>query len=301
MSIDAIVQFLGLDPLKAPKLIGGALMLLWALSFSVILALVKTLSPSVDNITILFVRYLCGLIFYTPFLMRTGLSSFKTSHPLLHIIRIVTLASATLCAYYAYRHLPLVLATSIGMSAPLFTSVLSIILLGESVSWKKWGLIIFGYLGVLVMVRPDEVSIVFAVWIALCANLSAGLTIITVKVLSKTESTSTLLVYINTFMTILAGIGALSIWTTPSLYDFIILLTIGALGLVSQYSLITALKYANPSYLAPLEYTRMCFAIPVGYFFFGEIPDFWVLFGSAMIISATYLLTKLELFTSSRQ
>lgn len=281
-----------------PKLIGAGFMLLWALSFSTAMSLAKTLSPDINSLIILFMRYFFGLIFFSPFVISAGFKGFTTSRPLLHLTRVTCVGVSMACAYYAYRHLPLALATSIGMTGPLFTTVLAMIFLRESISYQKWSLIVCGYLGVLVMVRPHEVSIAFGVWVELLANLFAAFSIICVKLLSRTESTLTIMLYANTVTTFVAGLVAFSIWQTPSSQDLMVLMAVGMVGVLSQYCSVTALKYANPSYLAPFEYTRMCFAIPVGYLIFGEVPTFWTLLGSLMIMGATYKLTRLELLST---
>ena len=287
------------EGLVSPKLIGAGFMLLWALSFSSAMAFAKSLSPEIDSIVILFMRYFFGLIFFSPFVFQAGFKGFVTSRPALHITRVVCVGLAMGCTYYAYRNLPLALATSIGMTGPLFTTILAMFLLKDSVSLPKWGCIIFGYLGVLVMVRPHELSISLGVWIELLANLFAAFSIICVKLLSRTESTLTIMLYANTVTTLIAGLIALGLWKTPDTADLIILVGIGGLGVFSQFCSVSALKFANPSYLAPFEYTRMCFAIPVGYLFFQEIPTLWTIVGSLMIIGATYGLTRLEMSTAS--
>lgn len=278
-----------------PKLIGAGFMLLWALSFSSAMAFAKTLSPDIDSIMILFMRYFFGLVVFSPFVFQAGFKGFTTSRPVLHLTRVVCVGIAMGCTYYAYRNLPLALATSIGMTAPLFTTVLSMVILKDSVSRSKWLFIIFGYLGVLVMVRPHELSISAGVWVELLANLFAALSIICVKLLSRTESTITIMLYANTITTFVAGLLAYSLWQTPATSDLLALFAIGTLGVFSQFCSVSALKFANPSYLAPFEYTRMCFAIPVGYLYFQETPTLWTIMGSLMIIGATYGLTRLEI------
>lgn len=294
------IRIAAIGEVVSPKLIGAGFMLLWALSFSSAMAFAKALSPEIDSIIILFMRYFFGLIFFSPFLIQAGFKGFVTSRPLLHLTRVVCVALAMGCTYYAYRNLPLALATSIGMTGPLFTTVLSIFLLKDSVSLPKWAFIIFGYLGVLVMVRPHELSVSVAVWVELFANLFAALSIICVKLLSRTESTLTIMLYANTVTTFIVGILALSLWKTPDTSDLMILMVIGGLGVFSQFCSVSALKFANPSYLAPFEYTRMCFAVPVGYLFFQELPTLWTMVGSLMIIGATYGLTRLELLNQSQ-
>ena len=137
MNESRVLSFAGIAP---PKLIGAAFMLLWALVFSLAMATAKTLSPEVDTLILLFMRYFFGLVFFSPFLMKSDLKDFKTSRPLLHVTRIMCMGAAMGCTYYAYRNLPLALATSIGMTGPLFTTMLSMLLLKDSVSFPKWAL-----------------------------------------------------------------------------------------------------------------------------------------------------------------
>jgi len=168
------------------------------------------------------------------------------------------------------------------------------LLLKDNVSIAKWALIFIGYAGVIVTVRPHEMSISIGVWAALTANLFAALSIICVKLLTRTESTFTLMLYANTATTFIAGLIALVLWKTPAPSDLLALVAVGGFGVLSQYCNVTAMRYANPSFLAPFEYTRICFAIPVGFIFFDEIPNIWVILGSLIIIGATYGLTKVE-------
>jgi drug/metabolite transporter (DMT)-like permease len=277
-----------------PKFIGATFMLLWALSFSTAMAFAKTLSPEIDSVMVLFMRYFFGLIFFSPFIIKAGAKGFVTSRPLLHLIRVITLGIAVGCTYFAYRNLPLALATSIGMTGPLFTTVLAMLLLKDNVSFLKWCLILLGYAGVIVTVRPHEMGISIGVWVALAANLFAALSIICVKLLTRTESTFTIMLYVNTATTFIAGLVAIALWKTPGTSDLMSLIAVGGFGVLSQYCSVTALRFANPSFLAPFEYTRICFAIPVGFIIFDEVPNIWVILGSMIIIGATYGLTRVE-------
>lgn len=296
-AVNSIGPLSHLETLKnrlPPKLIGATFMLLWALSFSTAMAFAKTLSSDVDSVMVLFMRYFFGLIFFSPFIIKAGVKGFVTSRPLLHMTRVITLGIAVGCTYFAYRNLPLALATSIGMTGPLFTTVLAMLLLKDEVSLLKWSLILLGYAGVIVTVRPHEMGISIGVWVALAANLFAALSIICVKLLTRTESTFTIMLYVNTATTFIAGLVALVFWKMPSTSDLLSLIAVGGFGVFSQFCTVTALRFANPSFLAPFEYTRICFAIPVGFIFFDEIPNIWVIMGSLIIIGATYGLTRVE-------
>jgi drug/metabolite transporter (DMT)-like permease len=278
----------------SPKFIGATFMLLWALTFSTAMAFAKTLSPEVDSVIVLFMRYFFGLVFFTPFIIKVGMQGFATSRPFLHLIRVLSLGSAVACTYFAYRNLPLALATSIGMTGPLFTTLLAIFILNDRVRPIKWALILLGYMGVIVAVRPHEMAISIGVWASLLANIFAACSNICVKILTRTERTFTLMLYANTATTFIAGLVAILVWKTPSFSDLMSLIAVGGFGVLSQYCNVTAFRYANPSFLAPFEYTRICFAIPVGYIFFDETPNVWVIVGSLIIIAATYGLTRVE-------
>src|SRR5690349_13039726 len=133
-SIETLSRLETLKRRLPPKLTGATFMLLWALSFSTAMAFAKTLSSEVDSVVVLFMRYFFGLIFFSPFLIKAGIKGFVTSRPLLHLIRVLTLGITVGCTYFAYRNLPLALATSIGMTGPLFTTVLAMLLLKDHVS-----------------------------------------------------------------------------------------------------------------------------------------------------------------------
>ncbi len=277
----------------SPKLFGALLMLLYALSFSISMVFLKILSPDVNSFIVLFVRSLFGFFFFAPFILKVGIKGFITSQIALHTTRILCVILSMLCTFYAYRNLPLTIATSIGMTSPLFTVMISTILLKDKVSLSKWFLIILGYFGVIVIIRPHEIFVNTAIYVALIANFFTAFSIICVKLLSRTESIFTIMLYSNTVTLLISSFLACSVWTLPSFNDLMILIIVGGLGVVSQFCAITALKYTNPSFSAPFEYVSLCFAIVIGFIFFDEIPAFWIILGSIIIIVATYGLTLL--------
>lgn len=268
--------------------------ILWALSMSLAMAAAKSVSKEISSLTLVFIRYLAGLIVFMPFVLREGTKHFKTNHPSLHLIRIVFSVIATLCTYYAYRQLPMAFATSIGFTGPLITTMLAIIILKDYVSITHWLLIITGYIGVFIMINPTNVVIDPAIFILLIANFAAGCSLITIKKLSETDSTLTIMLYSNIASTAILGIGAFFTWTTPTMHDLMFLAILGILGTFSQFAYTTALRYSNPSFLAPFEYSRLIFAAPIGYFLFEETPTVMALIGSLIIISSNYALARLR-------
>jgi drug/metabolite transporter (DMT)-like permease len=277
------------------KLYGMAWSLLGSLCFTTAMSLAKLLDPSVKGAVLVFFRCLFGLIFFLPFLVREGISTLKTKRPLLHLLRVLFTCSAIACTYYGYRNLPLAMATSIGFTAPLMTTALAILVLKEMVSIKKWLLIIVGYCGVLVIVHPSDFTFNNAVYVLLLANLFASSSVICGKKLTTTESTISMMFYMNVISTLLTGAVVCFAWVTPSLHDLIILIFLGLMGVSAQFCYIRSLQNANPSFLAPFEYSRLIIAIPIGFVIFSELPTLWTLLGGGVIIAATLLVTRMEL------
>jgi len=274
---------------------GLAWTLFGSLCFTTAMALAKLLAPDVKGAVLVFFRCLFGLIFFLPFLFNAGVQNLKTQRPFLHILRVLFTCSAIACTYYGYRNLPLAIAISIGFTAPLMTTVLSIVILKEIITPKKWILIVIGYLGVLVITQPPEFSFNNAVCVLLLANLFASSSMICAKKLTRTESIISLMLYVNVISTCVSGIAAYFAWVTPSPQDFIILLFIGLSGVTAQLCYVKSLQLCSPSFLAPFEYSRLIIAVPIGFMLFNELPNFWTFVGSGIIITATLLMMRLEL------
>ncbi|MES2252760.1 MAG: DMT family transporter [Pseudomonadota bacterium] len=277
--------------------------LAWALSgslcFTAAMSLAKLLDPNVKSTVLVFFRCLFGLIFFLPFLFKAGVSNLKTQRPLLHVLRVLFTCSAIACTYYGYRNLPLAVAISIGFTAPLMTTVLAIVFLKETITFKKWILILTGYLGVLVITQPSEFNVNNAVYVLLLANLFASSSMICAKKLTRTESVVSLMFYVNIISTCLSGIAAYFVWVIPSLHDFIILLFIGLSGVTAQLCYVKSLQLCSPSFLAPFDYGRLIIAVPIGFILFNELPNVWTFLGSGIIIAATLLVMRLELKRNS--
>lgn len=243
---------------------------------------------------IVFSRIAFGLIFFTPFLLQAKVSDFKTKRLPLHILRVVFTCGSMLCTYYAYAKLDISFATALGFTAPLITTVFSIVFLGESVQWDKWLVIFMGFTGVIVIAHPTNFPFHAAVIVALAANLFASSAIISLKKLTRTESVLTIMLYLNVLSFITIGSVATHVFELPTIYELYLLGLLGAFASFSQFCYAQALKNGNPSVVAPFEYSRLVFAIPIGYILFGELPTTQTLIGSVIIIASNLMLTYRE-------
>ncbi len=270
---------------------GAMLATLSALLMSVVMAITKELTPNLPTLLIVFIRNLFGLFFALPFLIRNPKKVLKSNQYRLHGIRIMLSASAMLCTYYTYRHLPLTLATSLGMTGALFTTVLAVLFLKDKVDSIKWLCILFGYLGTLCIIQPRSLTLETGIVTSLLANFFSGCSTILGKIISKQESSLTIVSYTNIGLTIIFGVLSYPYWRVMEERDVLLLASGGLLGVSAHYCSLTALKRVSPSFLAPFGYTRLLFTCFIGFLFFHELPSFYTILGSMIVIAATYIIT----------
>jgi drug/metabolite transporter (DMT)-like permease len=280
--------------LKNSNLISIGWVLLWSVSISISLAVNKVLGQSMNTVMIVFSRIVFGLIFFAPFLLRAKAKDFKTQKVPLHILRVLFTCGSMLCTYYAYAKLEIAFATSIGFTAPLITTIFSIIFLKEKVHWDKWLVIFLGFCGVLVIAHPTNFPFNAAVLVALGANLFASSALIALKTLTRTESVLTIMLYLNVLSFFMIGSFATGVFELPTSHELLLLGVLGAFASFSQFCYTQALKNGNPSVVAPFEYSRLVFAIPIGYLLFSELPTTQTLIGSFIIIASNLMLTFRE-------
>ena len=269
-------------------------MFAWAACFSAAMSLVKNLE-GVPIATVVFVRFACSVLLVLPLLLSQKKETIGTKKVHFHGLNAVFRVVAIWSTYYAYSKLPMGLAASIGYTGPMIAIVLAMFLLREKVGWRKWVAVIIGYGGVLIMVQPENADMNIAALVALLANLSSSLAKITTKSLTRTETAAQVVFYGNIIALAISAVFAGYQWQTPAVETWALLAAIGVMGSLSQFSYIKALEVGNVSLVAPFEYLRLLFALPIGYFFFGEVLTEHHIAGCMIIVGCSIFLTYREI------
>jgi drug/metabolite transporter (DMT)-like permease len=264
------------------------LMATGSLLFSIMGALVKLLGQRLDSFQIAFFRCFFGFIAILPFvLLKPGRHAFRTTHFIGHFLRGALGVAAVVAGFYATTQLPLTDSTAISFTAPLFMILTAIVLLGEKVRWRRGLATVFGFVGVLVMVRPDSGTFEVGAMVGLFAALLGALSTTLIKRLSATEEALTILVYFGLFSSVLTAIPAYLVWRPLTGGELALLALIGALGAVGQFCQVRAFAAGELMAVAPIDYSRLIFAGIMGFLLFSELPDRFTLVGAAMIIGST--------------
>jgi len=272
---------------------GIASMLLAVAIFSCMDALIKWLSATYPTIEIVFFRSSFAFLPLLPALLRGGRAALRTRRPLTQAGRAGIGLVSMVGFFYAFRVMPLADVFGIAFSAPIFVTALSVPMLGETVGIRRWSAVVVGFVGVLVMLRPDTGLFASASWIALFATILYALGQIFVRDLTKTETTACIVFYVTLTTTIVSGLAMPFLWVTPSLRDAPLLAAVGILGGVAQLAFTRAFRLAPAAVISAFDYTGLLYASVIGYYVWGDIPTATFLVGAAIVIaSGLYILYR---------
>jgi drug/metabolite transporter (DMT)-like permease len=247
----------------------------------------EVLHGALPSFQVTFFRSLAALLTTLPFLLRHGSRLLRSGRPGLAVLRGVAGASGMMCNFYAMIHLELATAISLSFARPLFLLVLAAVVLREAVNGSRIGATIVGFLGVLVIVRPGA-GLEPAALIALAGALLIAGSIVCVRILSRTDSTVTLLFYSGVAGTLFTAVPAIAAWEWPTAEQWLLVLVMAVFGVAGQSCFMKGYAAGEASALAPFDYTRLLFATALGFVLFGTLPEPLVWVGSALLLGATW-------------
>jgi LPXTG-motif cell wall-anchored protein len=237
---------------------------------------------------VLLFRYLfASFIFWIILWTTAGLSGLVTKRPLDHALRSLSGIVSLALFYFAITRIPIADATALSYAAPIFITVFSIFLLGEVIGLRRWLAVFAGFVGVLLIARPEAGSWDIGVIAAACSALTGAMVAIWLRKLSSSEKSVTIGIYYNNFGSLVCCAWVLwSGWLLPRGDDLLLFVVFGLSCGLQQWLLTVSFRYAEASLLAPFEYLAMIFAAIVGYVFWGEIPVLTTWIGAAIIAAS---------------
>jgi drug/metabolite transporter (DMT)-like permease len=279
--------------------------ILWALLatalFAIVAAMAKVAVKEYHVLQILFFRQILVFLSCLPSIVKSFPGSLKTQHPKTHAARLTGAFVALSCSIWAVAVLPLTTAITLGFAQVFFVALLALILLNESVSKHRIGAVIVGFIGVVIVMRPGvEGMIDLYALIPIFSALGAGVAVISVRKLSQTESTATLLIYQSVFVGALAGVPLFWLWITPDFTGTIFLLAMGILATVANWIGVKALRLGEASVVGNIQYMQLIYAAILGFFLFNEVPDKYTIVGAAIIIGSSIYIFHREALSKKK-
>ncbi|MFV3131992.1 DMT family transporter [Niveispirillum sp. KHB5.9] len=272
--------------------------------FSAMNASIKWLGGRYPISQIIFCRALFAMLVLTPLIWRAGgIMSLRTSRPLGHLARSAIGVISMLCGFTAITLLPLANASALAFTAPLWTTLLGVLVLGEKVRWRRTLALIIGFSGVLVILRPDA-SLVEGILaggpqavgslLGLCSSFLAACAMISVRRLSSTEPSTTIVFYFMASGMVVSAILMSREFVMPTAHDAMLMVLLGVIGGLAQILLTTAYRSAPVAVVAPFDYTAMLWATGYGFVIWGEVPHPAVALGALIVIGSGVYITLRE-------
>ncbi len=216
----------------------------------------------------------------------TGLSVFRTKRLRDHMLRGISQSCAQTFLVIAFSLMPLASAVAINFSAPLFATVASVVFLKETVGPVRWGALIVGFLGVLLVTSPGVDTFQAGSLFALANAILFGTVTVGVRGMTATESAETLTMYQMVFLTAFFTAALPFGWVTPTLQDWGAMVVNGLGNALGQYLWTRALHLAPTSAVVPFNYFSLVWAIIMGYLVWGDLPSAALLAGSAIVVGS---------------
>jgi drug/metabolite transporter (DMT)-like permease len=224
----------------------------------------------------------------------TGFGVLRTRRPLGHLTRSAIGLTSMCSGFAAVQRLPLTEAVAFQFTAPLFMTALAAPFLGEAVGRHRWGAVLVGFLGVLIMLRPQPGHMnLTGAGLALLAAVTMGMAGIAVREMGRTEAGAGIVFYFTLAGTLL-GLASLPFgWKAPDPATVALLIVCGLVGGLGQLLLTEALRVAPVGVVAPFDYSQLVWAGLIAFVVWGEVPKLGTVLGAAIVAaSGVYILLR---------
>ena len=278
------------QPLK-----GIALAILATLLFAFLTSMTKHVSQVYPMLMILWFRYL----FFGGYGLVVGLKyhkkrAFSSLVPFLQITRALLLLAEIGVAVFAFRHLPLAEISAISGSGPIITMAMSALILREVISVRQWLIVVFGFVGICIIVKPGFASFNPWILIPLLGTVLWGLYQVLTRLVSQYDGAERTTLFTGTIGFVILCILLPFYWLPVDMNWLGKFCVLAILGVAGHSTLIKALAAAPASLLQPFSYVNIVWAVLFGWLFFNTIPEITTFVGSAIIIFSGIYMFKLK-------
>lgn len=276
----------------SPLLQGAALLALSAFLFASMGVFIRLASHTVGNEIIVFARNLGGLALLLPFMLLHKGASFHTRVFPRHLWRALTGLTAMYGFFYAIAKLPLSSAMVFTYSSPVFIPLVARIFLQEAMTTRAWLAALTGFVGVLLVCKPEGGALNHIALIGLGSSLLAATAFVTVRALGATEPATRVVFYFALISTVVSTLPLFWAGRAISLQEFGLLAAVAVLATLSQLCLTRAYALAPANRIGPLTYLAIVIAGIYAWALWGETPDAWAAAGTVLIVGAGLISLK---------
>lgn len=287
----------------SPNLRGALWMLASAATFTVMTTLIKYLGAGYPASLQTFYRQLAGFLILLPVILKHRSAAFATTRPGILIFRASAGTIAMILSFYAYQKMPLADANALSFTRTLWMVPLAALIVREKLGPLRIGAAVIGFVGVLLMVRPGaggHLAVGVPALAALASSLLFAFTIMGMKVMTRDHPPMVLLVWSASLGLVFSIPGAILAWRWPTPVDLALLAAMGVIATVNQWCYIKGMQIGDAAAMAPIDYTRLVFAVIAGFLLFHELPGPWTVAGASIVVGSTLFITWREHLAAQR-
>ncbi len=239
-------------------------------------------------------RFLYGFIFVLLFSLFYKVR-IEYPNPKLHLARTSLGWMGATILFGSSSLIPVNDAVALNFSNPVFAMIFSLIILREKYYPYRWIAMIITFAGALILIRPNFSNLyvnpiaIVSIFGAICLGLEA----IFIKLLTKYEKNTQILLINNFIGLILSSLIVIFFWQTPTFLQLLLCILIGFLMICAQICFLIALRSNQLNFVIPFFYSTLIFVLLYDYLIFRNLPDLLSFSGSLLImIGGIYLFLK---------
>lgn len=278
----------------SPSVQGAIWMTLSAVFFALQAGIVRYLSRDLHFIEISFFRAAFGIVIMLPWLTRSGLGVLRTSHTKLYLTRGFLSTAAMYGWFGSLTLIPIGDATAISFTFPLFITLAGMLLLKEPSHATRWIALLTGFAGTLIVVRPGFQEVNIGVFMVIGGGVCIAFSAMILKVMLRTDTPDKAAIYQSIYMLPFASVAALFVWEWPTAEQWFWGFMLGAGSTTAQRLYSRAFATGDVGSIAPFDFTRLPFAIAIGFVIFSELPDIWTIAGGVVIFCSSFFAGRTE-------
>lgn len=248
----------------------------------------RELAGQLTTFQILFFRSLIGLLVISAVLWRTGWHHVKTEKLGLHLLRNIAHYGGQYGWFYGLGFIPLAEVFAIEFTLPVWVAILAVVILGEKLTRPRVIAIVFGLIGLLIILRPGMQVVQTAALAVLAAAVGYALSHVLTKKITNTDTALSVVFYMTLIQLPFGLIPSLFTWQTPQGEMWVWLVVVGVGALTAHYCMSQALKLADATVVVPMDFLRLPLIALVGVIFYSEALDWLVLVGGAVMLAGNW-------------
>jgi drug/metabolite transporter (DMT)-like permease len=273
---------------------GIAYLMLASIVLSLMALIIKLLGQHLHIAQILLLRQVGMAILVAPAILGDFPASLRSERPGLQWLRVFCALLAMLCGFTAVIHMPLADATAIFFAKSFFVTMFAVFFLAEHVGIYRWGAVLVGFLGVLIMLQPGTDNFSNYGIASLVGAAGAAGVMILLRLMSRHDGAVTIMAYGSLGVGVVMLVPGIYFWQAPTATEWLLLAALGVVSYFGQKCNIFAYKHGEASLLASLDYVRLLWATLFGFLVFDQFPGLPTWIGAAIVVAAAVFMIYRE-------